>query len=174
MFKARLISLSDGQTYQNVQICEEVDFEKYDIPKIFEEFTDCIFVDNKRIIIHNWKIRLIHLDDHKHTGCCPLHAERIILDGELSYFQICIINEMNWDKFGIPRFFGRSGNTSDQMVFSNNDGTFLTHDMSCVSLITQDVRCVRSGHIAQSSALRKSSSVETIHGRINHDYDSSQ
>lgn len=142
MFFAKLVSLSDGQSYKDVEVCESSDLDIYNIPRIFEEWTGCIFVDGECIIIHHWKFRIIHVDNIKRGGANSFEAKRIILDGNIVYGPVTIIPHDTFTAQGIPHFFEHNdrGGIVGQLTFSTGEGTFITHDTNVTSLMIDNPR----------------------------------
>jgi hypothetical protein len=157
MFLAHLVSLSDGQSYKDVQVCEEKDIARLEIPLIFEEWTACLFCDGQMIVCHHWKLKVIHLDRRKRSGKNSLRANRLILDGDISYENPVILHPDSWEAAGIPHFFIKRGGIAGQMAFVTDEGTFITHDTNCTSLIFPDSRKVG---ITSASQPMKPSKVE--------------
>lgn len=138
MFKALLLALSDGQSFKNVEICEQQDFEKYGIQRLFDDYTSCFFADKKCILLHNWTIKLIHLNKEYVKG--GIHSERVILDGNVSFSNITVIENDDLAKYNIPSYFGLvDGN---QFTFSCKEGTFITKSFSVASMTIENHRHV--------------------------------
>jgi len=173
MIYAELISLSDGQSYKDVQICEEADLDAHNIPRPFEEWTACVFTGGKFkikcLIIHHWKIKVIQLDRIRRNGVS--NSDRLILDGDITYSPVSFIHEDNWDTLGIPKFFVKRNGIAGQLAFSTQEGTFITHDTNVTSIIIPDPRpsgITKAERPAQTpqSVIKKNSMPETVHGRI--------
>lgn len=171
MFRATLVSLSDGQSYENVQVCEDADLDKYDIPRPFEEWTACLFVDGLCLIVHHWKIKVIHLDRLRRSGPKSTRTDRLILDGDITYAPATFIHEDSWSEMNIPHFFVKRNGIAGQLVWSSQEGTFITHDTNVTSIVVPDPR--PSG-ITQSempfdapiSVQRQAAAPETVHGKV--------
>jgi hypothetical protein len=174
MFFARLISLSDGQSYENAQICEETDLVKHNIPMIFENWTGCIFANGKCVIVHHWKIKVIHLNDRLRAGSNAIQAERLILDGNIIYPQPLIIHHDNYQRLGIPEFFIKRGGIAGQLAWTSHQGTFFTHDTNVTSIIVSDPRKKGITSAAQpgidsvtpTQVLRAAAAPDTVHGKV--------
>jgi len=164
MFNAALLSLSDGQSYKNPQICEEKDLGKFGVPQIFEEWTACFFAEGKMVVCHHWKIKVIQLDKFQRGGKNSIHVNRLILDGDISYSPVTLIHPDNWVGMNIPHFFIKRGGIAGQMTFSTPEGTFITHDTNCTSIILPDNRKkgLTSGIIA-STIIKKTSCRNITH-----------
>lgn len=138
MFKALLLSLNDGQSYKNVQICEEPDFEKYNITKLFGQLTSCFYADRKCTLLHNWSIALIHLNkDHIKSG---IYTERLVLEGSVSFDKVTIIEHADLLKYGIPEYF--AVDEQCQCTFSCREGTFITSPYNVASMVIENTRQV--------------------------------
>ena len=172
MFDAELISLGDGQSYEHVQICEAADLVKYDIPLIFENWTGCVFADGKCFIIHHWKIKVIHLNRNQRGG--NFSAERLVLDGDITYSPVAFIDSNNWARFGIPEFFVKRSGIAGQMVWTCPQGTFITHDTNVTSIVVPDPRpkgitmAEQPGvdSVTPTQQMRAEIAPETIHGKL--------
>lgn len=124
MFTAEIISLSGDIYYKNVPILEEQDYEKLEIIPHLHNQT-CIFIaDGKIIQTHRYNINLIKLDIRQRTSIYP--AEMIIITSEMKYANSYIIPESDWEKQGIPTYFREHRNLTEQFVWSNSEGTFIT------------------------------------------------
>lgn len=141
MFDALLVSQSDGQSYNNVRIFEEQDLIEHNIPKIFEEWTCCMMADNQLIISHMWKMRVIQIDfPRKLAGPKSITVDKLVLDGNILYEDIKLLDADYWQSQDIPYYFRPWNNIAHQMVFTNKDGTFITHDTNVVGLIFNSSR----------------------------------
>lgn len=137
MFRAKLISLSRGQSYANVEILEarHGDFEKYGVKRPFGERTIAFFHNDEVIILHPWGVRIIHLDSEpRGSGEKCFAFDRIILDGDLSYANGVYIDDDYFAEFNIPDVFEDPGEVIDQVVFSCDQGVFITHDANVISI----------------------------------------
>lgn len=171
MFDAELISLSDGQSYQHVKVCDDADLDKFGINKIFEDWTGCFFHEKKCYLVHHWKVKVIHLTRSRHRARGTIFAERLVLDGDILYSDINIIPSDSWAELGIPFYFVKQHGIAGQMAFSCQEGTFITHDTNCTSIIIQTPRKqgITDGkqpiltplHLAKKRAIP-----DTRHGRI--------
>lgn len=167
MFHARLISLNDEQSYENVEICEDTDLNKFGINKIFEEWTGCFFHDKKCYIVHHWQIKIIHFDREQRGGPRATRIDRLVLDGNIIYAPVTFIHSDDWASLGIPEYFVKQSGITGQMVFSCAEGTFLTYDMNCTSIIMPDPRPSGITSSEQPQQITKASAVsDTVHGRI--------
>lgn len=171
MFRATIISLNDGQSYENVQVCEDADLDKYDIPRLFEEWTACIFADGQCLIIHHWKIKVIHIDRIIRRGPNSTHTDRLILDGDIIYAPATFIHEDSWTDLGIPHFFIKRNGFAGQLAWTSHEGTFITHDTNVTSIIIPDPRPsgITKSEIPNNTPIsvqRQTAMPETVHGRI--------
>jgi len=174
MFNAVLLSLSDGQSYENVQVCEDGDMDKYGIPKIFEEWTGCFFADGKCIVVHHWKIKVIQIDKLQRSGKGSLYTERLVLDGDILYAPATIISHEVCHTLGVPHFFVKRGGIAGQLTWSCPHGTFITHDTNVVSIIVNDPRPkgITRAHqpgvdsITPTQVIRAANAPETVHGKL--------
>jgi hypothetical protein len=138
MFNAELISLANGQSYENVQVCEPPDLIKHNIPLLFEHWTGCIFVGGKCLVVHHWKIKVIHLSRSRRGG--SHHVDRLVIDGDITYAPASMIDSSKWARLGIPEFFIKRGGIAGQMAWTCPQGTFITHDTNIVSIVMPDRR----------------------------------
>jgi len=133
MFKAALISMGEGQSYDNVTIYEREDFATKDIPQPFENRTLAFECCNKLYIVHVWNIISILFDKVKRTGP-GISADRIIISGDASYDDIIILDQESWVAQKIPYVLKTEDGITGQMVFSNSEGTFITLDSTVTSI----------------------------------------
>jgi hypothetical protein len=171
MFHAELVSLSDGQSYKDVDVCQDHDLDRLGIPKHFEEWTGCIFSQGQCLLIHHWKFKVIHLSHMRHSGPKSIHYERLILDGDIIYAPVTIIHQDNWANMGIPEFFVKRDTVLGQFAFSSPQGTFITHDINVTSLVIPDPRrqgVTRADNPSSTPfKIQKQNAIpDTIHGRI--------
>lgn len=173
MFHAELLSLSDGQSYQDVKLFEDTDIDASSIPRIFEDWTAC-FIDNDDLIIaHHWKIKVIKISNSPILpGPGSIFADRLILDGDISYPDVNLIASDQFSKKGIPRFFIKRNGIAGQMAFVNYQGVFITHDTNVSSIIIKRsvTGGVTNGELISNSAKRiskQNTKPQTIHGKIN-------
>lgn len=170
MFNALLISLSRGQSYDNVDILEyrKGDFEKYQVPAPFGSRTVAFFYKNDCIMAHPWGVRIIHLDTQQRgsTGEKNFEFDRVILDGDISYSDGVYIDDDYFLDLGIPDLFEDPGEVIDQVVFSCNQGTFITHDANIISIIRRHPRGRRG--VTKSSQLDAMDDINTKQRRIIH------
>lgn len=173
MFHAELISLSDGQSYENVRVCEDVDLDKYNVPRIFENWTGLFFADGKAVVFHHWKIKVIHLyRDRRGSG--SIRTSQLILDGDISYSDCTLISPSTWAAAGIPEFFVKRGGIAGQFAWSCPQGTFITHDTNVTSVIIPDPRpkgitsATQPGvdSITPKQVIRASTAPDTVHGKV--------
>ena len=144
MFQAQLISLSNGQSYDKIEILEarKGDFETYDIPKPFGHMTVAFFHQGNLVLSHPWCVRTIHLDRHprKGNGSRNFHFERIVLDNDVIYEDGWYIDDDYYAELGIPDIFEDPGEVIDQVTFSCSEGIFITHDANICSIIIKSTR----------------------------------
>ena len=173
MFNAKLISLGNGQSYPNVQICEDEDLIKYGIPPIFENWTGCFFVDEKCIVVHYWKIKVIKLySDRRGTG--KIKTERLVLDGDVSYGPATLISPSTWEAAGIPEFFIKRNGIAGQFAWSCSQGTYITHDTNVASIILQNPKskgittAIQLGrnHKTPKQIKKEANLPDTVHGTV--------
>lgn len=147
MFHAELISMSRGQSYDQVDILEprHDDFEKYGVEKPFGERTVAFFWMDQLILAHPWGVRVIHLDKRPRGGSGPkcFPFDRIILDGDISYQNGIYIDDDYFAELGVPDLFEDPGEVIDQVTFSCSQGVFITHDANIVSMIRHFPRGTR-------------------------------
>lgn len=140
MFNAIRISLSDGQSYENVLVYEDNDIDELGINRIFEEWTKVIIVGDEKIILHLWKIKVVHLDKKVRSSKNSTRADRLILDGNISYQNVSIIPHPEFEELGIPHYFARYNGIAGQLTYSCQGGTYMTHDTNVASLIMPNDR----------------------------------
>lgn len=146
MFHAELISLSRGQSYDQVKILESRhgDFEKYGLKKPFGARTLAFFHNSEVIMAHPWGVRIIHLDrNYRSGGEKCFEFDRIVLDGDISYQDGVYIDDDYYAELGIPDIFEDPGEVIDQVTFATDQGVFITHDANVVSIISQYQRARR-------------------------------
>ncbi len=138
MFHAELISLSRGQSYDQIELLEvrHGDFEKYNIKRLFADKTIAFFHKSDVIICHPWGIRVILLDRRPRTGNNSTSFDRIILDGDVSYGPGVIIDPRDEVELNIPDIFEDPNEVIDQVTFSCSQGTIITHDANIVSIVS--------------------------------------
>lgn len=171
MFHAELVSLSDGQSYPNVEVCEDADLDRYDLPRPFEEWTGCMFAQGQCLIVHHWKFKIIHLDRTRRSGPNATHTDRLILDGDIIYAPVTFIHQDNWASMGIPHFFIKRNGIAGQLAFSTPEGTFITHDVNVTSIIVPDPRPrgitqAESPSVTPFTVKKQNSAPDTIHGQV--------
>ena len=133
MFNAAIIVLSGDLTYGNVKILEKSDFDDYNIPLYFEDWTCAFIADGEIIQTHQNNINLIQLDRrHRKIGC---FASQVVIYYEVKYSNCCIIPQYQWRDNGIPLFFSGYTGYTEQFVFSNIEGTFITLDCNIIAII---------------------------------------
>lgn len=135
MFNAVLLTLSGGQSYGDIKVLEDDDLDEFNIPKIFEQWTISFLSGNECIIAHHWEVRLIKLSNERAITNDSIDFKRIILKGDTVYDNISLVRSGSWKQLGIPNFFARINGIAGQMVFTCDEGTFITHDANIVSVI---------------------------------------
>ena len=147
MFHAELISLSRGQSYDQIDILEykHGDFDKYGVPTPIGSRTVAFFHHTDLILAHPWGVRVIHLDKHPRKGNGPKNFtfDRIILDGDISYINGVYIDDEYYKDLNIPDLFEDPGEVIDQVTFSCSQGIFITHDANVVSIMMKTPRKLR-------------------------------
>lgn len=148
MFHAELISMSRGQSYDQVDILEprKGDFQKYGIQKPFGERTVAFFTQQDQLIIaHPWGVRVIHLDKKPRRGFTEkcFNFDRIVLDGDISYQNGHYIDDSCFAELNIPDLFEDPVEVIDQVTFSCSQGVFITHDANIVSIFQHFPRGTR-------------------------------
>lgn len=171
MFEASLISLADGQSYENAKILESTDLLHHDIPQIFEQWTGCIIAGNNCIMVHHTKIKVILLDRQQRRSPNGINIDQVVMAGDIVYGPATIIHEEDWTKLGIPHFFVKRGGTAGQFVISCKEGTILTHDENITSLVTANplLAGITKSDLPVDTPLKlaKASAIpDTTHGRI--------
>lgn len=153
MFNAELISLSNGQSYDKVEIMEarKNDFELREIPKPFGHMTVAFFHQGHLILSHPWCVRTIHLDrsPRKGKGAKNFHFDRIVLDNDVIYTDGFYIDDDYYAELGIPDIFEDPGEVIDQVTFSCDEGIFITHDANIASIIIRNDRV--NGGVAKAA-----------------------
>lgn len=171
MFHALRASLSDGQSYEDVVVYEEHDLEPMGIPLIFEEWTGCILTGGERIIVHTWKMKVIHIDKKQRSSKNSTFYNRLILDGNISYENITVIPHIEFEEMGIPHYFISRSGIAGQLTYSCQGGTYITHDTNVTSMIIPDTRRVGISASAQplltpQKLMRQSALPKSIQKRI--------
>jgi hypothetical protein len=173
MFHAELISLSRGQSYDQIDILESRhgDFETYGLPQPFGARTIGFFYKGEVILAHPWGVRLIHLDRKPRSGATNgFTFDRIILDGDISYQNGTYIDDANYSSLGIPDIFEDPGEVIDQVTFSTDQGIFITHDANVVSIISKYARASRGVTKAHIPVIMQPQTLEAplTHTKIRH------
>jgi len=159
MFNAALISLTGGQSYKSVEICEFKDFDKLGIQPILGQSTSCFYSDRKCIVLHNWSIALIHLNkDHIKSG---IYINRLILSGGISFSDVTLIDQSRLGDLNIPDYFN---NEQNQFTFSHREGTFLTNSNH---VITADMPNNRFVGLTKKFSYSQKTVKQSIQPRIN-------
>lgn len=136
MFEALHLSLSTGGSYANVQVFSDEDIAKYNLPKPFEQWTSIFGADGDCIIAHHWQVLLIKISNERiPAGHNSISVKRMILVGDVVYEDIKIVDQEQWWASGVPSYFDKMSGISGQLVFTSNEGTFITHDSNCVSIV---------------------------------------
>jgi len=135
MFNAHLLSLCDGQSYDNATILEDQDIIKRDLPRPFEDWTAYFIWHDKTICLHHYTIALIQLDQKRRwiEGC--IEAERLILARNISYPEVLIIPRNLWADCDIPYYFIKRYGFEGQLAFTCQTGTIITVETNVSSLI---------------------------------------
>lgn len=174
MFSAQLVSLSGGQSYSDVNVFQDDDIEKYDLPTPFESWTSVFSADNKCIIAHHWQVLLIQISNERMlAGPLSLSINRLILVNDVVYEDVKLIHQDQWLAKGIPAYFEKINGIAGQLVFTCKEGTFLTHDNNCVSMLIDKPHnldgVVNSSFVKGQSAncmQKRSLKPETVRGKI--------
>lgn len=161
MFHAELISLSRGQSYDQVEILEprKDDFAKYGVPLPFGIRTVAFFHKEEVILSHPWGVRIIHLDKNYRSGgekCFDF--DRIIIDGDISYANGTYIDDDYFAELNIPDLFEDPGEVIDQVTFATSQGVFITHDANIVSI----VRKYNRGRRGVTRAMQASEALQSL------------
>ena len=164
MFRAHLISLNDGQSFQNADICEQQDFERLGIDRLFGDLTSCFYVDKKCILLHNWSIKLIQLNKNSIKGKNSVMTNRLVLDGNITFSPAYVIDPETIGDYGIPLFFDVTGDRGGQLTFSSSNGIFMTHATNVASMIIDSDRNIG---ITQKLSFKKPVIKQSIQPRIN-------
>jgi len=162
MFDATLVSLSDGQSYENVKVLIGDDFAKFGIPLVFRQYTGCFFVNGEAVILHQWNYKIIKIFNDRKTGPNCTSARRIILSNDLIYQDIKIIPQENWQGLNIPHLFLNKDGMDGQFTFSDKQGTYITAEPNVASLITADPRKVGITQSYNKPKISKSSFIGSI------------
>lgn len=173
MFNAILLSLSDGQSYENVKVFEDADIIERGIPKVFEDWTACFIHQGDLIIAHHWKVKVMKIsNDRIGPGVNSIRVDRLILDGDIVYPDVNLMSHTEFEKRGIPHYFVKRDGIAGQMTFVCNEGTFITHDTNVSSLIFKKSTpegVIRSQFTRGGSAKQISKQnlmPQTVHGKI--------
>jgi len=167
MLKVDLVSLADGQSYRDVEICEDEDLDKLGIERVFENWTKCLFADNKCLIVHHWNIKVIRITREIKRIPNTTKLNRLILFGDIIYQDVSLVKSEDWEAHGIPEFFTKRDGIAGQMAWVCQEGTFVTHDTNVISLVNDDPRKKGITSSAQSRNVVESE-VDTVNGKISH------
>lgn len=136
MFKAELVALADGQSYQDVRMYEDHEIDQNGIPRIFEDWTCCFIIGGDMIIAHQWKIKVIKLFNHRILpGPNSIKIQRLVIDGDIIYQNANLISHCQYAEKSIPHYFIKRDGIAGQMAFTCDGGTFITQDTNICSLV---------------------------------------
>jgi hypothetical protein len=138
MYKAALISLTDGQSFSDVKIITPEEYEKHGVPNILEDFTFAFIHRNKLIITNIYNVKIVI---HKRypvnvPGCIPF--KRITLTGAVSYGPGKIVHECDLERYGIPLIFTKRNGVQGQLTLVTQQGVLLVSDYSVSIIALQD------------------------------------
>jgi hypothetical protein len=170
MFTAKRIAMADGQSYENVQIMTDTDLSDKGFPVPLEEQT-IGFVEMHRLnLVHNNNITLIHLDGIERGGKGSFISDRISLRGNVVYEGNTVIPVKVWQKHGVPFVLkNHHHDPAAQIVFSNNEGTFMSLDSKVVSMtIPLSRNKLKPMQIINSANASIKETPKTVHGKIQH------
>ena len=80
MLKVHLVALSDGQSYNDVTIIDNNDYEAHNVPDLMEENTFAFVYDKKLILTHRYSVKLIIYSREKPTNipnCIPFKKVKV-------------------------------------------------------------------------------------------------
>jgi hypothetical protein len=136
-----MLSLNDGQSFRNVEVCEKDDLCRYDIEPMFGESTFCYYADKKCIVLHEWAIKLIQVNSD-YIKNDYLTSERLVLEGNITFSPVNIIPLSEIHKYDIPNIIDTNNMRGGQFTFSCRDGTFITYVSNVASLVIDNNRNV--------------------------------
>lgn len=169
MFNARHISLASGQSYEMPIILERKDYETYGIYDLSGPLTLCFMADGMTVVLNQWNLLVLKLDNRQRSGRRSKSFARILLDRDIVYTNCDLIYPEDYEYAGIPKIIGDG---LSQVVWSCGEGTFITHDANIVSMIDKDVRGGRTSKVVPRNALHVQPDVlgevsaQSIHKKI--------
>ena len=132
MIQAELISLSNGQSYRNVDIYEEVQNPHQAFQNYFLQFNHNL----DTIFVHFVNIKVIKLSSQRfRPKLSTTKADRLIIDGDVIYENVDILNDCEQN---IPTIFGTEDGIIEQIAFTNKEGLFIIRCANVASLILKD------------------------------------
>lgn len=133
------ISLSNGQSYQDIVILEAEDITNLSLPMPLEEYYLYIKHNNDLLLIHMWNVKIIKLDDkHRKPSPGSCIADRLIIDGDIIFQNVTCVKNCEYKQKGIPIIFQPENGISQQFVYSCKEGTYITRPYNVTSLIYQE------------------------------------
>lgn len=165
MFRAQLISLNDGQSFRDADICELSDLDKLGINKLFGDLTSCFYADKKCILLHNWSIKLININSNSIKGKNSFCCNRLVLNGNITFSPVTIIDPAIISEYAIPSYFDSAGDRGGQITFSSSNGLFIAHATDVASIFIDNNRNIG---ITQKFAFKKPAAKISVQPRISH------
>jgi len=128
MIEAIRITVGNHMPYHGVKILEEGEL---DLPNFFEDGMIAFTCKDGTFMVPDYGVDLIHI---RRTPIRPPAGaktyKRITIDGEQTAENIYVIEQDDYDRYGIPVVFPHL----TQFVYSCREGVFITSDYSILFL----------------------------------------
>lgn len=147
MFRAKLLSLSSGQSYSDIEILELQDLENYGINRdIFGDDTLAFYANGNLIVGSAYNLRVIILDTKPEfapgrSGADSIQVERIILDKDIVYDNCNVYT--NTSQLVMPNIMPNFR----KIVFTNTSGTIIALSRNVIGLMNKDNRAGGSDRV---------------------------
>lgn len=123
MVKALRVTTSGEIPFEHVEIYTSDDYQ--DAPNIFEDSQIMLKTKDGSYLVPDYNILLIQLRTGKPYIPSYAHrVSRILLAWSLNFQDCYIINQEDYDRYGIPQIF----KDYEQLAFICKDGLFITPD----------------------------------------------
>jgi len=139
MLKVHLIALSDGQSYNDVTIIDNNDYEAHNVPDLMEENTFAFVYDKKLILTHRYSVKLIIYSREKPTNipnCIPF--KKVTLVGNISYGPGSIVNACDIEKYKLPLIFDKRNGELGHLTMITQEGVIIASDYNISNIFLKD------------------------------------
>lgn len=135
MFKAKLLSLSSGQSYSDVEILELQDLINYGInPNLFGDETLAFYANGNLIIGSAYNFRVCILDKRGYPGADSTYIDRVVLDKDIIYDNCTVYTDLS--QIYLPNIMPNFR----KFVFYTTVGTVIVLSRNIIGLISKDNR----------------------------------